>query len=363
VTRRRYPPGRGPAIVVVAALAAWTMAGCSEESPTADGSTTTTTAPIPCAVDAEAPAVGPRIAWQPGANVASLVKARGGLDDALGVESTWAEADAATALAKLADGSADVALVDSISYATALAANVDTAPKLIWVADVIGAAEQLVTRGPMDLAGVSNSVVGAQKRSTAGYSFAEALIGAAINPWVTDWRDLGGAELVNAWNAGEIDAAYASGDALTTLLNSGASPLLSSTELAIKGRGTFHFVVASSAWLSANPQAAASLVCSFNQATLALIADPASAAADAAGSQASGADGVNGATLQQQFVGYSFLDLPGQVTPEYLNGGLVANLQSQIDSLGGLANIEVDVTNAQVAAAIDAAPATAALGG
>jgi hypothetical protein len=131
--------------------------------------------------------------------------------------------------------------------------------------------------------------------------------------------------------------------------------LTTSTDLALRGRGTFHFLVASRSWLTANPTAAAAVVCVFNLETLALLADPAAAAAEVIGEQ-----GDEAAALAE-FKGYSFLDLTSQAAPEYLGGGLTANLQSQIQALAGLAGIDADVTNADVTASLDMTPATAAM--
>ena len=125
-----------------------------------------------------------------------------------------------------------------MSYAPSISDAVTTAPRVVWVADIIGSDEAMVGRGFTSILETQDVKIAAPKTTTAGYSMQAALISATLNPAIADWLDAPNASLLDLWNAGEIDAAYASGDVLTALLNAGATPLITSAELAAPPRAT-----------------------------------------------------------------------------------------------------------------------------
>lgn len=338
-------PGVASTVLAVGVLALSSCGSKQEALP----SSTTEAPKAPCAVPegTTAPKDGVRIAYPSAINTMTSLKGSAMLDAAVGAAVAWTPADGPAAMAAINGGTADLALVDSMSYAPSLSDAVTTAPRVVWVADIIGADEAMVGRGFTSILETQDVRIAAPKTTTAGYSMQAALISATLNPAIADWLDAPNASLLDLWNAGEIDAAYASGDVLTALVNAGATPLINSAELAGKARATFHFVVASRSFIDANPAVVAAVVCGMNVQAQTVAASPATVAGWIATET-----GVDAAAVQTRLAGFSFPDAAAQATPDYLNGGLVANLRSHVDVANAMKMSTGEPSNADLGAAV-----------
>lgn len=140
-------------------------------------------------------------------------------------------------------GSIDFASMGHTNGVIALATGIDV--ELIWIHEVLGEAEQFVARNNSgidtieDLAGQRVATVFA---STAHFSLLHALRNAGIEDDVT-LLDMQTADIVAAWQRGDIDAAYTWQPTLDELLQEGTS-LITSKEMAERGYVTANVLLA-----------------------------------------------------------------------------------------------------------------------
>jgi taurine transport system substrate-binding protein len=159
----------------------------------------------------------------------------------------------------LLSGSIDFATMGHTNGVIALATGIEV--ELIWIHEVLGDAEQLVARensginSIKDLAGRKVATVFA---STAHYSLLHALREAGIEKDVT-LLDMQTADIVAAWERGDIDAAYTWQPSLEELLSEGKS-LVSSRELAEKGAVTANILLARTEFTGKHPDLTADFI-------------------------------------------------------------------------------------------------------
>lgn len=159
----------------------------------------------------------------------------------------------------LLSGSIDFATMGHTNGVIALATGIEV--ELIWIHEVLGDAEQLVARDDSgidsieDLAGKSVATVFA---STAHYSLLHALREAGIEDDVT-LLDMQTADIVAAWERGDIDAAYTWQPSLGKLLSEGKS-LVSSAEMAEKGAVTANILLARTEFTDKYPDLTADFI-------------------------------------------------------------------------------------------------------
>ncbi len=181
-------------------------------------------------------------------------------------------------------------LANSIDFATmgdtngviALATGLDV--ELIWIHEVLGDAEQLVARRDAgitsieDLAGRNVATVFA---STAHFSLLHALRDAGIEDDVT-LLDMQTADIVAAWQRGDIDAAYTWQPTLDELLREGVS-LVTSLDMAERGVVTANILLARRGFSETYPQLTADFISALANAGDLYRDDAAEAAGIAAG--------------------------------------------------------------------------------
>ncbi|WP_368252089.1 ABC transporter substrate-binding protein [Enterococcus sp. 2201sp1_2201st1_B8_2201SCRN_220225] len=133
-----------------------------------------------------------------------------------------------------ASGSIDFAEMGYTNGVVALAK--DLPVELIWIHDVLGTNEALVARndsGITDIGDLKGKKIATPFSSTSHFSLLKALEEAGIADDVT-LLDMQTADIVAAWERGDIDAAYTWEPTLTTLKESG-TVLVDSKQLAEKG--------------------------------------------------------------------------------------------------------------------------------
>ena len=177
----------------------------------------------------------------------------------------------------LLSNSIDFATMGHTNAVIALATGIKV--ELVWIHEVLGKAEQLVVRQNSgierieDLAGRQVATVFA---STAHYSLLNALRDAGIEDQVT-LLDMQTADIVAAWERGDIDAAYTWQPTLDRLLAEGLS-LVSSEEMAERGVVTANVLLARQGFSQKYPILMADFISALAKAGDLYRADPEKAA-------------------------------------------------------------------------------------
>lgn len=154
----------------------------------------------------------------------------------------------------LAAGAIDIGELGTSPAALAISNGIDI--KVIWVGDVIGAAETLVAKNSSNINSVKDLVgkkVGTPFASTAHYSLLNALKLEGVDENQVTILDLQPDDIYAAWQRGDIDAAYVWYPVLGELLKDGHS-VTDSEKLAEKGVVTGDATVVMSKFAENNPE-------------------------------------------------------------------------------------------------------------
>jgi taurine transport system substrate-binding protein len=174
-------------------------------------------------------------------------------------------------------GSIDFASMGHTNGVIALATGIDA--ELIWIHEVLGEAEQLVVRddaGINSIEDLSGRKVATVFASTAHFSLLHALRDAGIENSVT-LLDMQTADIVAAWQRGDIDAAYTWQPTLDQLLTEGTS-LVTSEEMANKGVVTANILLARRGFSENHPELTSSFISALMEAGKLYKNDPEKAA-------------------------------------------------------------------------------------
>ena len=310
------------AALVIAAIVL--VAGCGSSS---------TDSPSSASSGASAGASkGLRIAYQLIPNGDLIVKDRGWLEKALpDTAITWIKFDSSADVNEaIGAGKVDIGLVDSVSAAAGLSQPLDIAYSVPWIYDRIGAAEALAVKndaGITDFDGLVGKKVGTPVGSATHYSLLAALELNGIDPTEITLVDLSPPDILAAWQAGDIDAAYV-GDPTLAELKKDGTVLSTGADLAAEGRSAAHLAVVTTAFSKEDPKAVQTWLDQQNKAVQLYVSDP-QAAADAVGRQLD----ISGADALAQMKGLILLDAARQAKADYLGvpdapGLLADELQS-----------------------------------
>lgn len=259
-----------------------------------------------------------RIAYQAIPNGDLVVKHERLLESRLGIPVQWRRyssgAEVNTAMSR---DEADIALVGSTSVAMGIPAGLKY--KIVWIHDVIGAAEALVARpgsGIRSVGDLSGKTVAVPFASTAHYALLAAIDregGVDLNE--VDAIDLQPDKIAAAWKDGTIDAAYVWQPTLGALTKEGGTIVLTSAELADDGIITGDAGVVSTALIERYPDVVQTWVDAQAEAVTMITADPGRAEAAIAAELDSTPEQVRG-----EMTGYTYLPAQTQATPRYLGG-------------------------------------------
>lgn len=156
-------------------------------------------------------------------------------------------------ISALASNSIDIGEAGTSPAALAISNNLDI--KVIFVGDVIGAAETLVAKNDSGISSVKDLAgkkVATPFASTAHYSLLNALKLAGMTETDCQLLDLQPDDIFAAWQRGDIDAAYVWYPVLGRLMETGKS-ITNSEELASKGIVTADLVVARTPFIEEHP--------------------------------------------------------------------------------------------------------------
>jgi taurine transport system substrate-binding protein len=187
---------------------------------------------------------------------------------------------------------------------------------------VIGDAEALVVKDDItsfdDLKG---KTIATPIASTSHYSLLAALEEHNLSETDVKIIDAEPDAIYAAWSQGDIDGAYVWNPNLAKIVDDGGKILVTSAELAKKGKTTYDLGVAASSFASQYPAAVQTWVEQQNRAVELIKSDPDKAATDIAAEL-----NITPEEAKAQLEGLIFVDASQQVGKEYLGGGLADNL-------------------------------------
>lgn len=311
--------GRAAAVLAGVAL----LSGCVSPQ-TGSNTASTSGGECPVKVD-ESVTTKANIAWQPIPNTDLVVKDMGWLEACLpNAAVTWSKySSGADVVQAFGANSADIGLAGSGPAVKMLSAPLNLDVKVVWIHDVIGDAESLVTQEELgsvtDLKGKS---IGVPFGSTAQYSLLAALEESGLTSADVNLINLQPDAMLAAWEREEIDAAWVWDPTLSELTKSG-TVLLSSAQTAEDGRPTFDLGTATTAFIEANPQFMNIWTELQSAAATRLNNEPELAAESIAAEL-----GISVDEALAQMKGYKYLDASAQKDAEYFGGGLTDALVS-----------------------------------
>lgn len=210
-----------------------------------------------CPIDADESITSTaRIAYQPIPNGDLIVKDLGWLEACMPNASIeWSKyASGADVVQAFGAGSADIGLAGSGPAVRMLADPLNLDVRVVWIHDVIGDAESLVTQDELgSVSDLTGKTIAVPFGSTAHFSLLAALEEAGLTTDDVTLINLAPDAMLAAWDRKEIDGAWVWDPTLSELKKNGTL-LLSAAETAEAGRPTFDLGVASTAFVEANPE-------------------------------------------------------------------------------------------------------------
>lgn len=179
--------------------------------------------------------------------------ASGELEKATGYKINWKMFTGGGDVIKaMASGEVPIGEVGSSPATAAIAQGMDM--QIIWILDDIGNAEQLVARNGTNINSVQDlkgKKVATPFVATTHYHLLAALNDAGVNPKEVQILNMRPPEIAAAWERGDIDATFVWNPALAKVKATG-KVILSSGDLAKKGKPTFDAIMVNRAWAEKN---------------------------------------------------------------------------------------------------------------
>ncbi|MBO6230065.1 MAG: ABC transporter substrate-binding protein [Ruminiclostridium sp.] len=226
----------------------------------------------------------------------------------------------------LASGSVDIGQEGSSPAALAISSGIDI--EVIWIGDIIGAAETLAARDGTGITGLQDLIgrkVATPFASTAHYSLLNALKLEGIDENSVSIIDMQTDKINAAWQTGDIDAAYVWYPVLGELLKSGTA-ITDSYQLAQKGIVTADTNVVRREYAEANPEVVTKFVELQLRANDIINSDSGKAA-----EEISSVLEISKEDAAEQITQFSYLNADEQI--EYLDGSFAETLKSTADFL------------------------------
>lgn len=182
-----------------------------------------------------------------------VLMASGELEKATGYKINWKMISGGGEVIKaMASGQVPIGEVGSSPATAAIAQGMDM--QIVWILDDIGDAEQLVARdgsGINSVQDLKGKKVATPFVSTTHYHLLAALGDAGVNPKEVEILNLRPPEVAAAWERGDIDATFIWNPVLSRVKANG-KVILSSGDLAKKGKPTFDAIMVNRAWAEQN---------------------------------------------------------------------------------------------------------------
>ena len=182
-----------------------------------------------------------------------VLMAKGEIEKATGYKISWKMFGGGGDVIKaMASGEVPIGEVGSSPATAAASQGMDV--QVIWLLDDIGNAEQLVARngsGVSNLAQLKGKKVATPFVSTAHYQLLAALADAKVNAKEVQILNMRPPEIAAAWERGDIDATFI-WDPVLTKVKSNGKVIISSGDIAKKGKPTFDAIMVNKAWAEKN---------------------------------------------------------------------------------------------------------------
>ena len=182
-----------------------------------------------------------------------VLMAKGEIEKATGYKINWKMFGGGGDVIK-AMASSEVPIGEVGSSPATAAASQGLDVQVIWLLDDIGNAEQLVVRngsGVNSLADLKGKKVATPFVSTAHYQLLAALNDAKVNAKDLQILNMRPPEIAAAWERGDIDATFIWDPVLTKVKGNG-KVIISSGDIAKKGKPTFDAIMVNKAWAEKN---------------------------------------------------------------------------------------------------------------
>jgi taurine transport system substrate-binding protein len=351
-------------------VASLVLAACGSDSdsagttaaPTTAGNTETTTAGTGGAETTTAsttPVEQPktiRIGYQQVPNGDLVVKQLGWLEEAFGpdVKIEWNLFDSGGSVNEaVVAGAVDVGLVGSSPTSRGISQGIEY--RVPWIFDVIGKAESLVAKnGITSIADLKGKTVATPFASTAHFSLLAALADAGVPESDVKVIDAAPDDIFAAWERGDIDAAYVWNPNLAKLIASGGTVLITSADLAAKGKTTYDLAIVTNEFADKYPAAVQTWLEQQDRA-ITLIKDKPDEAAAAIATELN----ITADEAKSQLGDLVFLNASEQTGADYLGGGLATNLYDAAKFNKDQGKIETVKDEAEYQKAVDSSFAAA----
>lgn len=233
--------------------------------------------------------------------------------------------------------SLDISLVGSSPVVKAASPPLNKDVRVIWIGDVIGAAESLVVKDPEaeTLADLSGNTIAVPFGSTAHYSLLTAL---GDQDLLSEVRvvNLATDAILAAWQRDEIDAAWVWEPTLSELLGNEGHTILSSEASAGLGAPTFDLIAGTGDFIEANPEFMRMWTAVQAEGTRLLNEEPETAATSIAVQL-----DVSKEESEKLLSGYIYPTLEEQAGEDYFGGGgLAADFASTAEFLEAQGEID-----------------------
>lgn len=190
-----------------------------------------------------------------------VLMAQGAVEKATGYKINWKMFGGGGDVIKaMASGEVPIGEVGSSPATAAAAQGMDV--QVVWILDDIGNSEQLVARNASNvtkIADLKGKKVATPFVSTSHYHLLVALKDAGVNPKDVQILNMRPPEIAAAWERGDIDATYI-WDPVLTKIKANGKVLISSGDIAKKGKPTFDALMVNKAWAEKNKDFVTKLV-------------------------------------------------------------------------------------------------------
>lgn len=342
---------RATALTAVITVPALLFAGCVEQ-PNADGGSA---ASASCVVSPDTEFSGTlRIAYQAIPNADLVVRDQGLLEACLpNADIQWNQfSSGGDVVQAFGSGSLDLGLAGSSPSTKAVSAPLSLDLQVVWVHDVIGEAESLVTRdsGVTAIGGLKGKTIAVPFGSTSHFSLMFALEQAGMAATDVNLINLDPEKMPAAWQGGQIDAAWVWDPVLTKLTDAGGTVVTSSAETAQAGAPTSDMELASKSFIKENPEVLRVWTGVQDAAVQQIMSDP-QKATDSIAAQL----GVSPDTVSVQLKGYTYMMAKDQ--SEFFHNKLPGVMKETATFLKGQGSIDAvsdDYAPALYTSAMDA---------
>ncbi|MFZ4583782.1 MAG: ABC transporter substrate-binding protein [Acidimicrobiia bacterium] len=301
--------------VATAAIAMLALSACGSDSKSSSSSTTASSTDAPKSIT---------IGYQQIPNGDLIVKHEKLLETAFpGTTINWKLFDSGGSVNEaILAGGIDIGLVGSSPASRGISSGIPY--QVPWIFDVIGKAEALVVKsGISSISDLRGKTVATPFASTAHFSLLAALKDAGLSDKDVKVIDAEPDAILAAWQQGSIDGAYVWNPNLAKIKAAGGTVLITSADLAKKGKTTYDLAVVTNDFAKKYPGAVKTWLTQQNAAIETITNQP-----DKAAKAIAAELNISEADARSQLADLIFVDAKQQVQAEYLGGGLAKNLYS-----------------------------------